>query len=84
MSIEVKLAANGRIVIPSDVRKQLGLEDGTRLFLEVDEFGIHLTRGAERARKAQTLFRRFAGDAAKDNVDRFLEAKRADAAAERF
>jgi AbrB family looped-hinge helix DNA binding protein len=84
MSIEVKLAANGRIVIPSDVRKQLGLEDGARLFLDVDEFGIHLTRGAERARKAQTLFRRLSGDAAKDNVERFLEAKRADAAAERF
>ena len=84
MSIEVKLAANGRIVIPSDVRKQLGLEDGARLFLEVDEFGIHLTRGAERARKAQTLFRRLSGDAAKDNVERFLETKRADAAAERF
>lgn len=84
MSIEVKLAANGRIVIPSDVRKQLGLEDGARLFLDVDEFGIHLTRGAERARKAQTLFRRLSGDAAKDNVERFLETKRADAAAERF
>lgn len=36
MGVQIKVAANGRIVLPADVRKQLGLEGGGTLMLNVD------------------------------------------------
>jgi AbrB family looped-hinge helix DNA binding protein len=56
MSVQVKVAANGRIVLPADVRKQLGLVGGGTLMLNVDEFGVTLTTFQQRIAKAQALY----------------------------
>lgn len=37
--ISVKVGRNGQVVIPSQVRKRLGLEDGDRVAFVVDEDG---------------------------------------------
>jgi AbrB family looped-hinge helix DNA binding protein len=82
MGIQVRVSPSGRISIPADVRKQLGLEKGGSLMLNVDEYGITLTNFQQRIAKAQSLYR----EAMKGKVDftiaEFLAEKRAEAALE--
>jgi AbrB family looped-hinge helix DNA binding protein len=82
MGVQVKVAANGRIVLPADVRKQLGLEGGGTLMLSVDEFGVTLTTFQHRIAKAQALYKEMMKGKQDISVDDFLAEKRADAARE--
>lgn len=82
MGVQLTVSPNGRIVIPADVRRQLGLEQGGTLMLDVDEFGLTLTTAKQRVLKAQQLYKQLnksktAG--ARPSVDDFLEQKRKDA-----
>lgn len=78
MGIEIIVSPNGRIVIPADVRRQLGLEQGGTLILDVDEFGLTLTTANQRVLKAQQLYKQLVGGK-KVSVDDFLKEKRKDA-----
>lgn len=40
--IEVKLEANGRVLLPADVRRKLGVQPGDTLLLDVSDNGILL------------------------------------------
>ena len=84
MGIEVTVSASGRLSIPADVRKRLGLENGGKLILDVDEFGMRLSTAQQRVRKAQALYREFSEGKPSHSVDDFLEQKRADAAREKY
>jgi AbrB family transcriptional regulator (stage V sporulation protein T) len=84
MGIQVNVAANGRFVLPADVRKQLGIEVGDTLMLNVDEFGVTLTTAAQRVAKAQALYREYSKGKQPFTVDEFIAEKRADAALERY
>ena len=56
MGYELKVAANGRFVLPLDVRKRLGLERGGSLRMEVREDGeIIMQTAAQRIRQAQRM-----------------------------
>ncbi|WP_117236632.1 AbrB/MazE/SpoVT family DNA-binding domain-containing protein [Thermus sediminis] len=51
------LGAKGRIVLPAEVRKVLGLKEGDRLLLRVREDGaIELLSAREVARRAKGMF----------------------------
>ncbi|MBN9520121.1 AbrB/MazE/SpoVT family DNA-binding domain-containing protein [bacterium] len=39
----VRITAGGRIVIPAEVRQDLGVKEGDELLLSVDESGVRLT-----------------------------------------
>lgn len=82
MGVEVIVSPSGRMSIPADVRKRLGLEKGGKLMLEIGETGVTLTTGAQRVRRAQELYRKFSEGKPQSTVDDFLAEKRADAAAE--
>jgi AbrB family looped-hinge helix DNA binding protein len=84
MGIQVKVSPSGRLSIPADVRKQLGLEKGGSLMLNVDEFGITLTNFQQRVAKAQSLYREYSKGKPRTSVDDFMAEKRADAALERY
>lgn len=84
MGIEVTVSPSGRLSIPADVRKQLGLQKGGKLMLDVDEFGITLTTFDQRVRHAQALYRKFSEGRRSASVDEFLAQKREDAAKERY
>ena len=84
MGIEVTVSPSGRLSIPADVRKRLGLERGGKLMLDVDEFGMTLSTAQQRVRRAQALYRQFAEGKPSYTVDDFLERKRADAAREKY
>ena len=53
--IEVKLEANGRILLPADVRRQLGVRPGDVLLLDVCDDGVRLWTRAMAARELQAL-----------------------------
>lgn len=84
MGIEINVAANGRMVLPADVRKRLGLENGGKLILNESEFGLELTNFRQRLKWAQALYKKFSEGEERSSVDEFLAEKRADAALEKY
>lgn len=82
MGMEVIVSPSGRMSIPTDVRKRLGLDKGGKLMLDVDDFGVTLTTGAQRVRRAQALYKKMVEGKPDSTVDDFLADKRADAARE--
>lgn len=83
MGVELTVSPSGRMSIPADVRKELGLENGGTLILEQRNFGLVLTTADQRVRNAQALYRRYSFGRSSTTVDEFIALKRADVAAER-
>jgi bifunctional DNA-binding transcriptional regulator/antitoxin component of YhaV-PrlF toxin-antitoxin module len=84
MGIEIRVAANGRMVLPVDVRKRMGLENGGKLILNESEFGLQLLSVRQRVAKAQAFYEEASEGKASFTVDDFLAQKRADAALEKY
>jgi AbrB family looped-hinge helix DNA binding protein len=82
MGIEINVAANGRMVLPADVRRRMGLENGGRLFLNESEFGLELTNFRQRAKRAQELYKKYSKGKKTFSVDEFIAMKREEAALE--
>ncbi len=82
MNRTVKIAANGRLVLPKSVREALGLEDAGVLALSVEGNEVRLTPMREKIRRAQELYRQHCkGDYSSDDFlrDRRKEAERENA-----
>jgi bifunctional DNA-binding transcriptional regulator/antitoxin component of YhaV-PrlF toxin-antitoxin module len=58
MGIEIKVAANGRMVIPLDVRRALGLENGGSIWLEASETELTLRTRIQAGRSARDKARK--------------------------
>jgi AbrB family looped-hinge helix DNA binding protein len=82
MGIEIKVAANGRMTLPADVRKRMGLENGGNLMLKEGELGLELTNFRQRAKRAQALYKKYSRGKDQLTVDDLIAQKRADAALE--
>jgi AbrB family looped-hinge helix DNA binding protein len=76
MGIEIKVAANGRMVLPADVRKRMGLENGGKLILSESELGLELTNGRQRVKRAQSLYKRYSAGKTDISVDEFIAEKK--------
>lgn len=76
MTVQVKLAANGRICIPADVRTRLGLRDGDTLTLDETDEGLVLRTVEQRVRSAQAIVRDMMKGKGEFTVDDFLREKR--------
>lgn len=59
VEVRLRVATNGRVVIPARVRKELGLESGGEIILERQENGYRLTTRRQRIEEAQKYLRRF-------------------------
>ncbi len=75
MTIQVNITPNGRMSLPAELRKRLGLADGGAVFLEETEDGVVLRTAAQAVARAQALAKRFTGNKPEASVDAFL-AKR--------
>jgi AbrB family looped-hinge helix DNA binding protein len=54
------LDEEGRLVLPAEVRRSLGIEAGDQVVLELDERGVHLLPSrAEALKRAQALVRKY-------------------------
>ena len=56
---KTKLGKSGRIVIPTECRRALGVEPGDEIILHLDEEGLRLYTPAQAVAWAQSLVRRY-------------------------
>ena len=79
-SIDVKVASNGRMVLPTSVRKAMGLHGDAKVILTIENDQVRLSPIGHGVSRAQALYR----EHAKQNrtVDNFLFDREAEAVAE--
>ena len=75
MSIMLKVAANGRVCIPADIRERMGIKDGGTVFLEETEGGFVLKSHIQRIRDVQERFAHVRDRL--PTVDQFIRDRRA-------
>ncbi len=76
MTYHAKVIAGGKIVIPAELRRELGIKDGDRLVIERNETGaITVKTYSQVVREVQALFRPLVE--AGESVDKFLVERRA-------
>ena len=80
IAIDIKVAQNGRMVLPRSVRDALGMADGGTLVLSVEGDEVKLTSIRQSIKRAQDLYRQFATN--DSSVDDFIAERRAEAARE--
>jgi AbrB family looped-hinge helix DNA binding protein len=78
MTYHLNVAPNGRVVLPAEVRKRLGLSDGGDLLMEETPDGLVLRTVAQAVAHAQAIARRYLADRPDVTVDAFLANRRAD------
>ena len=69
---QVNITPNGRMSLPADLRKRMGLADGGTVFVEETDEGIILRTAAQAVARSQALAKRFAEGASDLSVDAFL------------
>jgi len=77
-TFDVRVAANGRMVLPAAVRSALGLRGETRVTLSLEEGQVAIRGMSERVKKAQELYRTHATK--NRPVDAFLKDRKAEQA----
>ena len=78
VTIQVNITPQGRMSLPADLRKRLGLVQGGAVFLEETEDGIVLRTAAQAVAHAQAIAKRFANGGKDASVSEFLAHRRAD------
>jgi AbrB family looped-hinge helix DNA binding protein len=79
-TVKAKVSESGRLSIPADLRRAVGLERGGDVVVELDGRDIRIRTVAEAVAQAQALSRLLLGDrAAEASVDDFLAERRRDA-----
>lgn len=79
-SIDVKVASNGRMVLPASVRKAMGLHGDVKVILTVENDEVRLSPIGHGVSRAQALYRDHAKQAR--TVDDFLADRKAELATE--
>jgi AbrB family looped-hinge helix DNA binding protein len=54
-----KMGQGGRVVIPGEYRRRLGLRSGDEIIMHLDDEGLHLYTPAQAVARAQALVRRY-------------------------
>jgi len=75
--IRGKVSGPGRVVLPAELRKELGIEDGQDVVFSRTEYGIQITTLDQAIRQAQELVRRYVPEGV-SLVDQLHEARRKD------
>jgi AbrB family looped-hinge helix DNA binding protein len=78
MTIQINITPNGRMSLPADIRKRLGLSGGGAVYLDETDDGVVLRTAAQAVARAQALAKRYTGDKPESAVDAFLAARRED------
>lgn len=71
----------GRVVLPAEMRKELGIEEGSEVVISRTEHGIEIKPLAEAIRQAQELCAKFVKPGV-SMVDELLRERREEAARE--
>lgn len=76
MTLQVTVTASGRMSLPADIRKRLGLAQGGAVYVDETDDGIVLRTAAQAVARAQALAKRFTGGNPEASVDAFLARRR--------
>ena len=76
MAYHLSVAPNGRLVLPAEIRKRLGLLKGGDLVVEETPDGLVLRTVAQSVAHAQAIARRYLADRPDVSVDAFLASRR--------
>lgn len=76
MTHHAKIIAGGKVVIPADLRRELGLKPGDTVVIEREGDALVLKSYLQVVREVQAEFRKMVGD--DYSVDQFLAERRAD------
>jgi len=76
-----KIAEGGRLVIPADLRRRLGLKAGDSVVMEVEDGELRVRSLKAAVARAQALVRRYV-PAGESLVDELIRDRRAEAANE--
>lgn len=74
----MKMSEGGRVVVPVEVRRALGLQEGDTVMIELADGEARLYSRREQLRRAQALIRQYIPEGA-TVVDEFLAERRAEA-----
>ena len=78
MTVRVTITASGRMSLPADIRKRLGVAKGGALLVEETPDGVILRTVGQSIAHARALVRHYTGDDPSASVDAFLANRRAD------
>ncbi len=76
-----KIGQSGRVVIPGEYRRKLGLRSGDEIILHLDDEGLHLYTPAQAVARAQALVRRYVPEG-RSLSDELISERREEAARE--
>jgi AbrB family transcriptional regulator, stage V sporulation protein T len=82
MSYHGKLIKGGKIVIPAELRRELGFSEGDVLVFERDGEQLVIKTYAQVVREVQATFKAMLGDQKRSMVDELIAERRAEAARE--
>lgn len=77
MTLQVNITANGRMSLPADIRKRLGLIGGGAVLIEETDDGVILRTVDQAVARAQAIAKRYAAHP-EASVDAFLAMRRRD------
>ena len=78
ITMSARVSESGRLSIPVDMRRAMGLEKGGDVQLKLDDDGLHLETAQQFVKRIQRMARE-AGWHEKTSVDDFLEWRREEA-----
>ena len=81
MTIQISITPSGRLSLPADIRKRLGLAGGGSLLVEETPDGVILRTVAQSVAHARALARKYTADRPDASVDAFLAHRREDSGA---
>lgn len=76
MTLQINITSNGRMSLPADLRKRLGLTAGGAVYLEETDDGVVLRTASQAVARAQALAKEFTGGNPDASVDAFLARRR--------
>lgn len=79
MTYSAKLIKGGKIVIPADLRRELGFNEGDRLVFEREGDSLVIKTNAQVLREVQEAFRPYRPKDGRSIVDEFIAERRQEA-----
>ena len=78
--IKMKMSEGGRVVIPAEIRKQMGLKEGDTVLWELVDGGARMTTRLEQLRRAQEIFQKYVPkEDGRSLADELIAERRAEA-----
>ena len=79
-TMDIKVAGNGRMVLPASVRKAMGLHGDTKVILTIEDDQVRLSPIGHGVSRAQAIYREHAKQVR--TTDDFLQDRKAETASD--